>query len=181
MREVNRKNMIKFANSLYSEKNDNIYYKPLCTQHLAKANGEVVGCALGEMWEFFEDEPLYRLLTDEEKALHRSEGYDDGEFCGDYTICTGTAVFVTEDDIVDRIVEKAFVKVPSSESPRAFPYTRANASVSDDDTDDAEFELANAISNLPNINDIGGNTERSMIARAKRVQKAVLKIAEMLK
>lgn len=51
--QLNKKNLTKFANHIYEEKGDKIHYLPLCYGNLFIEKGNVIGCALGEMYDHF--------------------------------------------------------------------------------------------------------------------------------
>ena len=57
---LNKNNMIKFADYLYKEKNGYVYYQPLCVESLVDYDGkEIKCCVIGEMYDFFLEEPVY--------------------------------------------------------------------------------------------------------------------------
>lgn len=69
-RTLDKKNAYAFASYLYRERGKYIYYQPLCEGVLAEATpetkGEAVCCLLGEMYEYFVGQPMYKgLLQDD--------------------------------------------------------------------------------------------------------------------
>lgn len=65
-KKLNKKNLIAFANNLYHDDGKNIEYMPLCHGTLAKANGEILHCALGELYEEFVGQVARRAKAGDE-------------------------------------------------------------------------------------------------------------------
>ncbi len=150
-KRFNKKNVLAFADSLYKKtKSGKEYYLPMCDQTLAKANGHITRCILGEMYEEFIGKPIARKLT--KKEINIIGEFENEEHPRAYS---GHKVLILEDEeyVTEKIIDKAVIK------------NEDNGFLSDyyDDFVD-ELNL------LPSVNDSAvGNSKRAQIARAKRV------------
>ena len=51
--KLNKANLLEFADYVYEDDGKHIHYMKFCHGKLAKKNGEVVGCVLGEVYHYF--------------------------------------------------------------------------------------------------------------------------------
>lgn len=161
-KDFNKKNVKKFAKSLCYERGGDIYYRPMCRGTLAKANGELVGCILAELYEEFEGKPIARPLTEEERIKYKN-GFDDfDDLDSEETIYPKYKVAMTmsdEYDISILLSNRAFVK--------------------ESDTFSMRNKLLVEIYGLAKVNDsIKSDTENARIKRAQKVQKRLYEIAD---
>lgn len=176
----NKKNVKKFAKSLYCEKDGDIYYRPMCNGALAKANGELVGCILAELYEEFEGKALARSISEEEsKKLWKgptSYNYKinigNGEFLHvkHSVVLKGinNAAPIDEPFIIKNLVNKSVLNTNATDLKRTCCRSKVT-----------EKLLAKKLDALVTINDrIKGETEEARIKRAQRVQKKLFEIAD---
>lgn len=159
----NKKNVNKFAKSLYYEKDGDIYYRPMCGGALAKANGEFVGCILAELYEEFEGKPVARPLSDEEIeniAINNFRHYVNEVRVPELKVAifrlgNKYSSYINEYTISAMLAQRAVVNTNVG--------TRTN--------------LMCTLQTLPMINDTEGETEEARIKRAKNVQAELFRIA----
>lgn len=160
-KKFNKKNVQKFAASLYEEKGSTIYYRPLCRGVLAKKNGQVVGCILGDLYEEFTGKPVARPLTKEEikyKYILSEEFLYLPVHLSKEDVKSGMFSHLDENDIISELCEKATLK----------DYNINN-----------QTQLETSLYELVNLNDkIKGESEHARIRRAKAVQGKLMHIAD---
>lgn len=164
-KQFNKKNVKKFAKSLYYEKGDDIYYRPMCSGALAKANGELVGCILAELYEEFTGDTIARPLTEEEVITYNKtfKNYPEESkqiLPGEYFTCHKTAILneITEPIIINLLAGGAVLKDSRDKS-----------------------RLIGLLDYLPDTNDsVQGETEKARIKRAKILRYDLEEIADEL-
>ena len=164
VKKFNKKNVKKFARSLYEEKGDFIYYRPLCRGVLAKKNGEVVGCILGDLYEEFIGKPVARPLT--EKDIQNAK-----EFEGE--------LLARNIDTKPELIKKSGMMPNIDEYTIACYLVKiAKKKKSSSMVFNVGWNLRCSLFDLTDVNDkIKGETEQARIRRAKAVQKELNRIA----
>jgi len=164
---LNKKNLIKFAKNLYKDTGKKIEYMPLCEGALAKANGQVLHCALGELHEEFIGKIARRATKDELKKRYNNniQPYDGFISKKDSMTKKAVVIFKQDDKVIDDLINIAKIK------------------------NKAKFNMG--MNNIAEINDEAGPYEEEYtkqkyskqdlyIERAKNVQEHLLEIAEYL-
>lgn len=172
-KKFNKRNLNKFADNLITEDSKgNISYVPLCHGALAKANGEILHCALGELYASFVG-TVMRPATTEELENGSS---DEGNFSFNFITMVDDEQSAVEDLINIANIRKVHSK---KDEERLLKKSNTFGIYSYDGDDAIEELLYNALcEGLPKTNDkIKGKTEKSMIARARKVQEKLHEIA----
>ena len=159
-RAFNKMNLKRVADNLFYDDGKYFHYMPLCHGTLAKANGEITHCAIGEMYEYFTGKKIARRIQKKdlkEVSLRSFDEIDidthinDGHMIMDQDV----VIFHSETDIIKSIIALAELK------------------------DGNEYHLKLYLDDIPEVNDcINGNGEQAQIRRAKAVQKFLYKIAD---
>lgn len=171
---LNKKNLIKFANNLYKETGEKIEYMPLCEGTLAKGNGEILHCALGELYEEFVGKVARRATKSEIKDY---KGYETNPKDGiiythDYSFRDAIVLFKTDEEVVDELTLIANLK-------RNKAKFRIGLQSIPDINDKSYDEVINELAHLNDDREFISNADL-YIERAKRVQKHLFKIANYL-
>ena len=159
MRKFNKQNLKRFAKKIYDEDEDTIYYRPLCHGYLAKMNGEMTGCILGELYEEFTGEAVGRPLTKEElgynRLRYRTFEEDQLESEGVVHYKAKTLTYIEEHEIARELAASSTLRGTK------------------------RYNLREEILELVTVNDsVRGNSESSQIRRAKKVRNRLIEIAE---
>jgi len=176
MPALNKKNLIKFANNLYKETKEKIEYMPLCEGTLAQGNGEVLHCALGELYEEFIGRVARRATKNEIKNYKNHEvNPEDGFIFADNmghphtTLKDAVVIFKDDEQAISELFSIAKIKrnrTKFSMGLNIIPEINGDPADNDFSTNDIE---------------IGKLTKEDLyIDRAKRVKEHLLKIANYL-
>jgi len=163
--KLNKKNLLAFADELYAEDDDGVSWMPLCDKTLARANGEILHCVLGELYERFVG-PTARRATKKELAKNV---LSLAQMKKRRRLLSGFKVVLNvngESFAANELWSRAILK----ERPIKPGIFITNY----------HYKFQDELNNLPHTNDARpkGMSEKAQIARAQRVQSKLRAIAE---